>query len=262
LPSYEAALAWRAQALAAVDGLSDPPTRPKATAALTAPPRTIVTVEEAARRLCRGMVNGTIRARDGRPFKPSTVRKYEEALRCTVIPKAGAVPIETLTRGDVQRLVDEMAAERTPEHARKALTALRVALRVAERYGELTANPCAGVRVPTCAEGEKPPRILTRQECADILAAAEADDRRLRRSFAAPLIALALGSGLRLGELLALRYGKDGLDLDASFVRVRASLDRVRDEAGSYADLAPKSLRVDATCHCQLRMSRACTGIG
>ncbi len=241
LPSYEAALAWRAQALGAVDGLSDPPARPKPSAVLSAPPGRALTVEDAARRLSRGMVGETVRTRDGRPFKPSTTRKYEEALRCLIVPKVGAVPVETLTRGDVQRLVDEMAAERTPEHARKALTALRVALRVAERYGEIAANPCAGVRVPTSPDGEKPPRILTREECARILAAAEADDTRLKRSFAAPLIALALGSGLRLGELLALRYGKDGLDLEAGLVKVRASLDRVRDDAGDYADLAPKS---------------------
>ena len=70
---------------------------------------------------------------------------------------------------------------------------------------------------------------------------AEADDARLERSFGAPVIALAFGSGLRLGELLALRWGDDGLDLDAGVVRVRRSLDRVRDEAGEYPEVAPKS---------------------
>ena len=46
---------------------------------------------------------------------------------------------------------------------------------------------------------------------------------------------------LRLGELLALRWGPDGLDLDGGIVHVRASLDRVRDGSGEYARLAPKS---------------------
>jgi hypothetical protein len=133
LGSYEAALAWRAQALAAIDGLSDPPTRPKATAALSAPPGHIVTVEDAARRLARGMKEGTLRDKHGRNYKPSVARKYERALRLDVIPHIGSVPILTLRRGDVQRLVDDLAAVRSPEHARQALTALRVALRVAER---------------------------------------------------------------------------------------------------------------------------------
>jgi integrase len=239
LPTLEEALAWRAKALSAADGVGEAPELPKPGA--TSPvPAVVVTVEDASRRLARGMVDGTIRTRDGRPFKPSVVRKYEESLRCVVIPKIGDVPVETLTRGDVQRLVDEIAAERTPEHARKALTALRVALRVAERYDELPMNPCMGVRVPTSAEGEKPARILTREQCAAIVAAAETDDVRLERSFAAPLISLALATGLRLGELLALRYG-DGLDLDASVVRVGSTLDRVRGADGQYQRLAPKS---------------------
>lgn len=240
LPTLEEALAWRAKALSAADGVGEPPEQPRSRPPIEAPGRA-VTVEDAARRLARGMVDGTIRTRDGRPFKPSVVRKYEEQLRCVVIPRVGDVPLDTLTRGDVQRLVDEIAAELTPEHARKALTALRVALRVAERYDELTVNPCTAVRVPTSADGEKPPRILTREQCAAIVQAAEADDARLKRSFAGPLISLALATGLRLGELLALRYGPDGLDLDASTVRVRATLDRVHGADGAYERLAPKS---------------------
>src|SRR5688572_24866553 len=51
----------------------------------------------------------------------------------------------------------------------------------------------------------------------------EADDARLKRSFAAPRYTLAFGAGLRMGELLALRWGPDGLDLDSGVVHVRAS---------------------------------------
>jgi integrase len=240
-PKLAEAVAWRDEALAAAEGLADPPAPPARTGPRPLPARA-VTVADAARRLARGMVDGSIRARDGRPYKPSVVRKYEEALRCLILPRAGAVPIATLTAGDVQRLVDAIAAERTAEHARKALTALRVTLRVAERYGELVANPCAGVRVPASAEGEKPPRILTPEEAARIIAAAEAEDARRARSFAAPLIALAFGSGARLGELLALPWGPDGLELDAGILRVRRSVDRVRDPAtGLYPFVPPKS---------------------
>lgn len=39
----------------------------------------------------------------------------------------------------------------------------------------------------------------------------------------------------------ALEYGEHGLDLDAATVRVRASLDRVRDESGAYRRQPPKS---------------------
>ncbi len=242
LADLEEALAWKVQAVAAAQGRRDAPakpSRPKPTAP-SAPVRA-VTVEDAARRLCRGMVEGVVRARDGRPYKPSVCRKYEEALRCLVLPRVGAVPIAALTMGDCQRLVDEIAAERKPEHARKALTAFRVALRVAQRYGELEQNPCSGVRVPVDAEGEKPARILSPEECERIIEAAYADDERLGRSLAGPLVVLLVGTGLRLGEALALRWGPGGLDVDQATVRVEATLDRVRGRDGEYALLAPKS---------------------
>ena len=223
------------------EGRGEAPRAPCPSLPAPEPAGRAVTVTDAAKRLSRGMRDGTIRSRDGLTFKPSVTRKYETALRLHALPLIGAVPVSTLTHGDVQRLVDELAAEHTPEVGRRTLTALRVALRVAIRYGELDSNPCAGVRVPTSAGGEKPARIIPPEEASAILAAAEAEDARFGRSLAGPLIALAFGSGLRLGELLALRYGPDGLDLDAGLVRVRANLDRVRDGSGTYPELAPKS---------------------
>jgi integrase len=241
LPTIEEAVAWREQAVDAAEGKAEPPAPPKPPTPAPQLPGRAVTIEDAARRLVRGMRNGSVRTNRGEPYKPSVTRKYEEQLRCLVLPRIGAVPIATLTQGDVQRLVDALAAERTPEHARKALTALRVALRLAQRYGEIDANACASVTVPVAPEGEKPARILTPEEAAAIVARCEADDARLERSFAAPLYALAFGTGLRLGELLALRWGPDGLDVDAGIVHVRASLDRVRDASGEYGRLVPKS---------------------
>jgi integrase len=227
----------------AAEGRGEAPTPPRPVAAVAEPAGRVASVEDAARRLVRAMRDGTFRNRNGTVYKSSVVEKYEVALRTSVLPKIGAVPITALTPGDVQRLVDELAAEKTPEHAKKALTGLRVALRLCERYGELDANPCTGTRVPVDGEGEceKPPMILTPEESATIVAAAEADDLRLGRSFAGPLVGLAFGSGLRLGELLVLPYGPEGLDLDAGIVHVTRALDRIRDESGVYPFIAPKS---------------------
>lgn len=157
LPTLAEALAWRSQALAAADGAADPPARPRPSQALSAPPGRAVTVEDAARRLCRGMVDGTIRTRDGLPFKPSVARKYEAALRLHVLPRIGAVPVATLTMGDVQRLVDEIAALSTAEVGRRSLTALRVALRVAVRYE----RSCRRTRARACVSRQ----VLTPRSC-------------------------------------------------------------------------------------------------
>jgi hypothetical protein len=74
-----------------------------------------------------------------------------------------------------------------------------------------------------------------------IVASAEAEDARRGRSLAAPLLVLAFGSGARLGELLALPWGPEGLDLEAGVLRVRRSVDRVRGEDGLYPFIPPKS---------------------
>ena len=238
LPTLRAALTWQAQALEAADGLSEQPEPPRPVR--PEPLARAATVEEAARRLCRGMVDGTVRARDGHPYKPSVARTYEEALRLLVVPRIGAAPVGSLRRGDVQRLVDEIAAVCSPSHARKALTALRVALRLAERYGEADQNPCDGVRAPAGDVEARPARVLSAAEAVELVGAAERDDARFGRSFAAPLVGLALSTGLRLGELLALPWGSDGLDLEAGVARVRRSLDRHHGEGG-YQFVPPKS---------------------
>ncbi len=56
-----------------------------------------------------------------------------------------------------------------------------------------------------------------------------------------PLVGLGLATGLRLGELLGLAWGAEGLDITAGVVRVRRSLDRTRGPAGRFAIVAPKS---------------------
>jgi integrase len=97
-------------------------------------------------------------------------------------------------------------------------------MRTCEDYDGLEASPCTGVRVPV-GEPERPARVLTPQEADAIIRAAYADDERLQRSFAGPLIRLAFGTGLRLGELLALRWEPR---VTLAWSARRRSLDRVR----------------------------------
>lgn len=237
-----AAVRWRADAMDALRAGGRPPGPLPLVA-----PRESPTIEDAARALGRGIRAGTVRNRNGMPYKPSVSRRMESSLREHVIPRIGAIPAEALTRREVQRLVDDVAAEKTPETARKALNALSVALRVAERDGVIERNPAHDIRVPQSGEGERPIRILTPEEADALILAATADDERLHRSLGGPLLVLAFGSGMRLGELLALRWGPfgdehEGLDVAAGVVRIRWSLDRVRDRgSGEYPFVRPKS---------------------
>ena len=95
----------------------------------------------------------------------------ESARRVHVMPLVGGEPVQARERRHVQRLVDEIAVEKSAEAARKALDALSLVLRLAVRDGLIDVNPCASVRVPTDLHGERPPRILTPAECRAIVVA-------------------------------------------------------------------------------------------
>lgn len=198
-------------------------------------------VIDVAGRVGADMRSGAVLDKRGQRYKPSTLRKYEMVLRLYVLPHIGLYDVRDLTRADVQRMVNEIAAASSAESARKALVALRVILRdPLERREDMTVNPCVGVRVPSDGE-HREVRIITHSERHALIAAATEDDHLLKRSLGGPLLVLLFGSGLRLGEALALPWGRDGLDLDGSVVHVRRSLDRMRDTTGEFPFVRPKT---------------------
>ena len=249
-PTLHAALTWQAQML---DGATDPtappmqppppptadslPTPRRRKAVAPAPP----TITALAQQLCRGMVVGTIRNRNGGPYKPSVVRKYEGTLRIDVLPRIGDEPVTAIQRGQLQRMVDELAVERSPEHARKALVAMRVLMRLADRDGLIDNDPCRGVRAPADPEPMRAARVLEPHEITAIIDAADQDDLRLGRSLGGPLLALLAFTGLRLGEALALPWGPEGVDLENRCLHVLRAVDRVRGLDGRFPFIPPKT---------------------
>lgn len=220
---------------------------PPHSAAPPAPTAATANVYEVVKAMGAGINAGTVRTKAGQLYKPSVSRRMESLLRVHVLPRIGAIPATFLTRREVQRMVDQLAADTSPETARKAVRALAVAMRVAERDGIIERSPCYDIRTPHDGDGERPARFLTPGEADAVLEAAHADDVDYKRSFAFPLVSLALATGLRLGELLALRWGpwgddEAGVDLAAGVVRVRWNLDRLRDkETREFRLVRPKS---------------------
>jgi integrase len=218
------AAAWRAARLADVDAgrpfpaLAEPQEATETARGTDAPPLPL-TVAEAARELVHAMLSGATRDRQGRRYKPSSVRSYEASLRLHVLTRIGAVPVASLRRGDVRRLLAEISAGASPHMAREAHKALSVVLRRLVDHEVIAANVCHGLRVPT--EGRFHARFLTPEEAERVQAAADAD----HDPQTGPLIALALATGLRRGEIQALVWGASGLDLGRGVVRVEATID-------------------------------------
>ena len=160
-------------------------------------------------------------------LRPKTHRTYSDLVRLHVEPSLGAVRLARLEPRHLQQLYSDLAQRLSPMSIRHVHAVLRRSLRDAVRWGAVARN---------VAELVSPPRVATREmetlspEQARALLDA-ADDDRL-----GALYSLALSTGMRQGELLALRW--ENLDLDVGRLQVRGTLQRVD---GELVVLEPKT---------------------
>jgi integrase len=161
--------------------------------------------------------------------RPSTAQGYEFYVRKYIIPALGRHQIRKLTPQQVQRFLNETHAKglapRTVQYIRAIL---RRALNQALRW-ELVARNVATLADPP--PGRSPEmRPLTTADARQFLAAARGHRHE-------HLFAVLLGTGLRIGEALALRWSD--VDLDDSVITVRHALERIHGRPWRLA--VPKS---------------------
>jgi integrase len=159
-------------------------------------------------------LRGTVRA--------STVERHEINIRVHIVPTLGRLKLKTLTPANVRGLHREkLDAGLSPATVRKIHSTLHKALAQAVADGLLPRN-AADVRAPRPMPEEMRP--LSEDEARRFLdTASEAGDRY------EALYVLAITTGLRRGELLALRW--EDADLERGTLRVGRSLTR---EKGRY----------------------------
>lgn len=131
-------------------------------------------------------------------IRPRTWVRYEELVRLHIVPELGAVRLNRLTPMDIQVFHrNRLASGCAPRSVLHMHRVLHTALEQAVRWDMLARNPARYAeppRVPRTAM-----RVLNAEEAQRLLSAAEGG--RLEALFA-----LALGTGARQGELLALRW--------------------------------------------------------
>lgn len=172
------------------------------------------TLREASEAWLNGAKAGSIRTRSGQPFKPSTVQAYESALNLRVLDELGGRKLGDVRRVDVQDFADRLLGEGLdPSTVRNMIAPLRVIFRRAVSRGEIGTNPTSGLEL-AAPQGQRD-RIEPPEQAAKLIAALPAKDRALW--------ATAFYAGLRLGELLALRW--EDIDLKTNILRVNRSYD-------------------------------------
>jgi integrase len=149
------------------------------------------------------------------------VRTYEERQKTIanhVRPRLGAVRLERLTALHVESFYADLRNDGVgPWAVRHAANALGTALNHACRLKLIARNPAAAVPKP--AEPKREMLCLTQEQARHLLATS-------RGRAVGPLLAVALGSGCRQGEILALAW--EDIDLRKGSLNVRRCLSETR----------------------------------
>src|SRR5215211_4978175 len=148
-----------------------------------------------------------------RKRRPSTIQGYRSVLQSRLLPEFGELPVELITADMIDDYRARLVGEETlsARSVNKLLVQLHAIFKRAQRLHKLPSNPAAGVeRQPLRRSGDID--VLTPAEVEALARAAESEQD-------ASLFTAAAFTGLRMGELRALRWGD--VDFAAQRVHVR-----------------------------------------
>jgi integrase len=163
-------------------------------------------------------------------LKPSSVRYYGLQIRCHLLPTFGAWRIKDITRAEVQRFLGgkrKQGFSGSSVHGMR--TALGKVLQAAVDWNYLEQNPARGIRLGDRAPAKERTYLLPEQLSP------------LLNSLPDPcrtLVVIAVLTGLRIGELLALRWKH--LDFVHDAIHVRETV-----HEGQFGSPKTKSSRRD-----------------
>jgi integrase len=236
-PTQREAEMWRGELRGAVDrGEARAPSRS--------------TIDEAAAVLLAGMKDHTTMNRSGRPYKPSTIRRYELALTKHIRPVLGRRRLADVDRAAVRALVREWTrAGQDPSSIRNNLDPLRVIFREAIEDGQVSLDPMAKLTGLPRGGGRRE-RVADRAEAAELIGALPESERALW--------ACAFYGGLRRGELRALRWSD--VDFDTGVVRVCRGWDDREGAQATKSEAGERSVPLAGMLRTTLRARKLASG--
>lgn len=151
---------------------------------------------------------------------PKAYEREESIIRIHLAPFSN-LKLSSIRKADIQRYVTEATGERAPASVRKELTALKHLFRLAVEWEIIPVSPAVGVTSP------KPPAGRVRYlQPTELRALLEACPEGLRQ-----IVALAVSTGMRRGEILSLRF------LDVDLLNRRVCLPQTKNGDGRVIHL-------------------------
>lgn len=163
-----------------------------------------------------------------RTIRPSTYGVYRAIVETHLIPALGTIPLSRLKPLHIEHYYAKASSRLAPSTVRQHHAILHRAFDQAVRWHLLPSNPTTHVEKPRLTEQEL--NVWSAEQAAAFVTGSASDPL-------AALWHLAIASGMRQGELLALRW--PDVDLERSSITVQRTL--TRDRAGSWTTGEPKS---------------------
>ncbi len=139
-------------------------------------------------------------------MKPSTIYNYQTQIQKWIMPHWAQNEINKVSRTDVHEMIfEKCAAIVTPNNRKTVLKMMKRIFEMAVQDGQLDRNPCVGIQVKAPEVEQK---VLTNTEVEIFLREAKLTNHRFY-----PIWAMALLTGMRSGELVALKW--TDVDFDA-----------------------------------------------
>jgi integrase len=152
-------------------------------------------------------------------IRRSTFVRYEQISRVHLRPALGNLKLKNVTPAHVRDLYrQKLDAGLSPRTVQYIHVTLHKALKQAVRDGMIPRNATEAVKPPRPSRKEMRP--LSPTEVGRFLEAARGDEHEA-------IFVLAVSSGMRQGELLALRW--EDVDLEAGTLRVQRSVSHTKD---------------------------------
>ncbi|MDQ6876275.1 MAG: site-specific integrase [Candidatus Dormibacteraeota bacterium] len=178
-------------------------------------------------------------------LKPRTAAGYRQLIRDHLQPALGSIALTKLRPEQLQRLYAAMLENgASPKTISNAAGVLHAALQQAMRWRLIGGNVASLVRPPRRQRPEF--SVLNSDQVRQLLDAAEVAADPLQ-----PMWALALGTGMRQGEVLGLRW--PDVDVDRGLLGVQHSLTHIK---GAFVLTDPKT----ATSRRVIHLSPALVG--
>jgi integrase len=167
-------------------------------------------------------------------LRPRTFIRYRQLIQLHILPVLGKVKLQKLTPQHLQKLYNQKLEEGcAPQSVKHMHRLLHKAFNDALKWNLISRNVCDLVDTPRVPKHEM--KVFTSEQAQKFLEVAKGDPLEA-------LYVVALTTGMRQGELLALKW--DDIDFSHGKLQVRRTIARITDKGFTVSEpKTPKSRR-------------------